>query len=295
MSAGNGHDSHLIFKQTPERVVSLVPSLTQSLVDLDCSEKIVGVTEYCPPGEAGPLGVIVGGTHQVDIQKIISLEPDWILANQEENDFEDVEALEKAGLKVWVTFPKTVDTAIQMLWAIGRLFGVMKSATPKIRIIERSLEWARRSAVDSDTKSVFVPIWQEHHPDQGVYWMTFNSETYCDSILSACGGLNVFRTRSRRHPLEAEFDPDLAEPAEKRDTRYPRVALEEIIEVEPELILLPSEPFQFSDQHREEMTELLDGTPAVRNNKLMFVDGRWLSWHGTTMAEALTELPSLLE
>lgn len=294
MSDGNGHNAHITFKQPPERVVSLVPSLTQSLIDLDCSEKIVGVTEFCPLKEGQPVGEIVGGTHHVDVQKISSLKPELILANQEENDRQDVDALEQAGLNVWVTFPQTVDSAIQILWAIARVFGVMKTAAPKILVIERSLEWVRRSVAGSDSKSIFVPIWQERNPDRGVYWMTFNAETYCDSVLSACGGKNIFYSRSRRYPLEAEFNPDLAEDAEGRDTRYPRVGVEEILKAEPDLILLPSEPFQFSEEHRQEMVGLLDGTPAVRDDKLLFVDGRWLSWHGTTLAEALVELPTLV-
>jgi ABC-type Fe3+-hydroxamate transport system substrate-binding protein len=255
----------------------------------------VGVTEYCPTPEKESIAALIGGTHQVDIEKIVSLKPDLILANQEENKRDDIEALERAGLKVWVTFPKTVGSALEILWAIARLFRIMKTAAPKVLLIERSLEWVQRGMGGSDSKRVFVPIWREHHPDLGVYWMTFNSETYCDSVLSTCGGLNIFQGRSRRYPLEAEFDAERALDADGRDTRYPRISVEEIINGDPEVILIPSEPFNFEEQHRKEMAELFADTPAVKKDKLIPVDGRWLSWHGTTLAKALAELPALLD
>jgi ABC-type Fe3+-hydroxamate transport system substrate-binding protein len=290
----NGYASNLTFVRPPTRVVSLVPSMTQSLLDLDCGQFLVGVTEYCPHIEDEPIAEVVGGTHQIDLKTVTSLNPDLVLANQEENDREDVEALERAGLKVWVTFPKTVQSAVQILWALAKIFNVMKTASPKILLIERSLNWVQRGMSEIVPKSVFVPIWQDQQKDAGPYWMTFNKETYCDSVLKTCGAYNVFRERHRRYPLEAEFNPDLEVDPGDRDIRYPRVGVDEIIERAPELILLPSEPFEFTDQDRQLILELLIETPAVKNGMVIPVDGRWLSWHGTMLAKAIASLPELL-
>jgi ABC-type Fe3+-hydroxamate transport system substrate-binding protein len=180
------------------------------------------------------------------------------------------------------------------LWALARLFGVIGTAAPKISLIERSLEWVQRGMSSTERQAVFVPIWQEEHPAFGTYWMTFNGETYCDSVVRTCGALNIFRERRRRFPIEAEFKPELAEQPGERDTRYPRVSLEEIVEAGPELILLPSEPFRFGEQHKDKIVDLLAETPAVERGNLIAVDGRWLSWHGTSVARALAGLPALL-
>jgi ABC-type Fe3+-hydroxamate transport system substrate-binding protein len=290
----NGSSSNLTFVRPPTRVVSLVPSMTQSLLDLDCAQFLAGVTEYCPRIEGEPIAEIVGGTHQIDVEMVTSLNPDLVLANQEENDRKDVEALEKAGIKVWVTFPKTVQSAVQILWELARIFNVGKTATPKILLIERSLDWVQMGVSETEPKSVFVPIWQDQLEDAGAYWMTFNKETYCDSVLKTCGAMNVFHERNRRYPLEAEFNPDLEVDPGDRDTRYPRVGVDEIVAHEPELILLPSEPFEFTDQDRQFISELLVETPAVKNDKVISIDGKWLSWHGTMLAKAIAGLPEVL-
>lgn len=294
MVSGNGHSTHLTFTQAPTRVVSLVPSMTQSLIDLDCAHSIVGVTEFCPSSDGEPLAEIIGGTHAVDVDRIIALEPELVIANLEENDRQDVEAMEEAGLKVWVTFPRSVESAVQILWTIARLFRVSSVVGPKILLIERSLEWVQAGTADLEPRKVFVPIWQEHHPEFGTYWMTFNQDTYCDSVLNTCGGVNVFHERLRRYPLEAEFQPEIEEDPGQRDTRYPRVSAEEVVNMAPELIMLPSEPYNFTDQIKDLIMDLLKDTPAVQDDRVIQFDGRWLSWHGTMLAKALAELPVLL-
>ncbi|MCH7663140.1 MAG: cobalamin-binding protein, partial [Chloroflexi bacterium] len=81
---------------------------------------------------------------------------------------------------------------------------------------------------------------------------------------------------------------------EARDTRYPRVTIAEIKAAQPEIILLPSEPFGFDITHKLSMIELLAGTPAVKKDRVLLVDGSLLTWHGTHLAKAINELPSLL-
>lgn len=292
----SGLNPQIAAEKPPPRVVSLVPSLTQSLIDLECDDTLVGVTQYCPRPAGETQAENIGGTHAVDLDKIVTLQPDLILANQEENDRADIEALEEAGLDVWVSFPKSVQDAIETLWLIARVFRVVKEAARKIVLIERSLEWVQRGASQIDARSVFVPIWQAEAPDPGIYWMTFNHDTYCDSVLTACGGCNVFKHRNRRYPLEAEFVRDFpAEQAGERDTRYPRVGPEEVLETSPEIILLPSEPFAFSVEDQRRIADLLRASPAVKNDKIYRIDGRWLSWHGTTLSHALAGLPAYLE
>ncbi len=104
----------------------------------------------------------------------------------------------------------------------------------------------------------------------------------------------MFAKRVRRYPLEAEFEVASAEDPDERDTRYPRVGPEEVIQAAPEMIILPSEPFTFEDAHRGELLDLLGSTPAVQNGMVIDVDGRLLGWHGTMLAHALAELPAII-
>lgn len=294
MTAGNGHTQILSFNQAPARVVSLVPSMTESLFDLGVGEALVGVTDYCrPPQEAQRRLVRVGGTKSPRVEDVIGLQPDLVMANQEENTRPVVEALEAAGLKVWVTFPRSVGEAIQVLWALVRLFRLPEAA-PRVETLEKTAAWSA-SAGAVDPVRTFVPIWQAEDASAGSWWMTISRDTYVHDVLAVCGAANVFGDRRRRHPLSADLGFDPVEDPGDRDVRYPRVGLDEVRSAGPELILLPSEPFPFGEGHVEAIGGLLQETPAARNGRIQMVDGRLLTWHGTRLGRALVELPQIIQ
>ncbi len=295
MSGGNGFTAILTFSRPPERVVSLVPSLTDSLFDLGADRYLVGVTDFCrPPAEAEGRLERVGGTRTPDIDAIVRLKPELVLANQEENSREAVESLEAAGLKVWVTFPRSVDEVLSLLWALVRLFNVPASGN-RIRTLEVTLEWERRASAQRTPVRVFAPVWQGAAEDGTPWWMTFNRFTYAHDVLAHCGGENVFGDRERRYPLEADLGLASPESPGERDTRYPRVTAAEVVHAAPEVILLPDEPYAFGDQEEANLRRLLTDTPAVRSGRVLRIDGRLLTWHGTRLARALAELPALLQ
>ncbi|HET7010605.1 MAG TPA: helical backbone metal receptor [Anaerolineales bacterium] len=295
MSGGNGHTVILTYTQAPQRVVSLVPSTTESLFDLGAGSSIVGVTDYCPLPAAAETSVPrVGGTKSPDVEAIVALRPDLVVANQEENSQSSVEALEARGMRVWVTFPRTAADAVQILWTLVELFRLPRAA-PKVKTLEVTLEWASRAAGSGQAVRVFCPIWAGERGDSSLWWMTFNHETYAHDVLSVAGGINVFAGRPRRYPLEADLGQAAPEEAGSRDTRYPRVSAEEIISTDPEVILLPSEPYAFGSGDTDRIRETLETTRAVRDGRVIAVDGSLLTWHGTRLARALAELPSLLQ
>lgn len=294
MESGNGHSQILTFTRPPKRVVSLVPSMTGSLYDLGGGEALVGITDYCvPPPEAGPV-VRVGGTKSPRVEDILKLEPELVLANQEENTAATVEALEAAGVKVWVTFPRSVENSLSVLWTLVRLFQLHTGA-PKVKTIEVTLEWTARASETRPPVRVFCPIWKGEKQDGDLWWMTFNAETYGHDVLRICGGENVFGSRPRRYPLDADLGERPAEDAGSRDLRYPRVPASEIREADPEVILLPSEPFAFNEKDREQVRQTLSSTQAVLHDRVHLIDGSLVTWHGTRLARALVELPPLLE
>ena len=123
--------------------------------------------------------------------------------------------------------------------------------------------------------------------------MTFNHQTYASDVLRLSGGENIFADRQRLYPLEADLGGATPEDPGERDTRYPRVKLDEILAANPELILLPSEPFSFNEAHRLRINETLAETQAVQSGEVYLVDGSLITWHGTRLARALQVLPSL--
>jgi ABC-type Fe3+-hydroxamate transport system substrate-binding protein len=278
--------------QPPRRVVSLVPSVTESMIDLDLGDRLVAITDYCVYPEAGVAKLPrIGGTKNPDVKRIIELAPDLVIANQEENRKEDVLALQDAGVPVWVTFPRTVADAFNLLWNIMHTFDhpVM---VPRIRLMEQTMDWVWRMSerkLEDNPCRVFVPIWFDP-------LMTFNADTYASDLLRICGAINVFAERDRIYPLKADLGQ--AEPLNRddprvlgRDTRYPRVTMDEVQAAQPDMILLPSEPFPFDEQHISIFSSL--DIPAARNKSILLIDGSLLTWHGTRLAYALDTFPNL--
>jgi ABC-type Fe3+-hydroxamate transport system substrate-binding protein len=262
--------------------------LTESLIDLGLEDFIVGVTDFCVVEDESEI-TRVGGTKSPKLETILSLKPDLVLANMEETSRQSVEALESEGLNVWVTFPKSVQEAISVLRAVMDLFHV-KDSVERIATLELALDWTKRAT--SERVKAFCPIWYEPEQD---WLMTFNKDTYAHDVLRHCGGDNVFADRERQYPLAADLGQAEAEPAGDRDTRYPRVTIQEIVATDPEVILLPSEPFSFDEAHAEQLADRLQGIRAIEANRIHLVDGRLITWHGTRLGSALTELPEFLQ
>lgn len=274
--------------EPPQRVVSLVPSVTESLFDLGVGDRLVAITDYCvhPASKVATLPRI-GGTKNPDIERIIALRPDLVIVNVEENRKEDADALEAAGIPVWVTFPKTVREAFNLLWNIMHVFDE-PNMVEGVRAMEWTADWLER--MDNPPCRVFVPIWYDP-------LMTFNADTFAHDLLRVCGAENVFAERERQFPLKADLgqaaplasdDPRAA----GRDTRYPRVTLAEVEAAQPDVILLPSEPFEFTEEHIAVFAAL--DVPAARSGRIHLVDGSLITWHGTRIARSLSIIPNLL-
>lgn len=283
------------FPQPPQRVVSLVPSMTESLFDLGLGERLVGVTDYCTrPAQGVARLPKLGGPKNPQIEAIVALQPDLVLANREENTPQAVRALADAGLAVWLTFPRTVAASLEMLWELAGLFQ-SQPARLGIQAMELSLDWTTAAAAERPPVRYFCPVWFEDPPDGNPWWMTFNQDTYCHDLLARLGGENVFAARQRRYPLAADLGLEPAQDPGERDTRYPRVTLPEILAARLEMILLPDEPFAFDAAQRARIEILLADIPAVQNQRVYPLDGSLITWHGTRLALALRDLPALFE
>lgn len=269
------------------RIVSLVPSITESLFDLGFGDEVVGITDYCiyPPE---PLAALprIGGTKNPRIDEVAALRPDVVFANQEENTQAAVEGLRAAGLQVVVHFPLTVEQAVADLASIAALLG---SDTAQAQVAALAMQVAAARQQAAAALPVFVPVWYEAGPP--AWWMTLNQHTFTHDLLALCGFANVFASRERRYPLAADLGRGEAKPAEGRDTRYPRVTAAEIAAAQPHTALLPSEPYAFTQADAATLAHALAGQLAVE--RMQLVDGSLLTWPGTRMRIALPALQAL--
>lgn len=211
----------IILENTPKRIISLVPSQTELLVDMGLGDQIVGVTKFCvhPEGFKNTK-TIVGGTKNFRFDTIDDLEPDLIIGNKEENYKEGIEQLAEK-YPVWVSDIYTVQDALEMMTSLGQI-------TDKEVEAERITKWVswnfKRDFVYKGTTIYF--IWQDPLTVAG-------TNTFIDHLLEKAGFTNL---------IEQE--------------RYPQYTIEQLQELSPENVLLSSEPFPYREKHLEEFKRL---------------------------------------
>jgi ABC-type Fe3+-hydroxamate transport system substrate-binding protein len=253
--------------QPPERIVSLVPSLSEALFAFGLGERIAGVTRFCVEPRDGVAGKAkVGGTKTLDLAAVEALQPDLIIASAEENREDDVRRLIDGGWPVFVTLPTTVRGAIDLLGQLAVLTDSDEAARPIIEEAEDALAAVRAANAGEEPLRVFCPIWRNPY-------MTVGPDTYMHDVIAVCGGRNIF---------------------EGREERYPRVELSEVAALDPEVVLLPSEPYRFRQRDIADF-EAFPQMAAVRCGNVMLVGGRMLSWYGPRIGQSLRELTALLD
>jgi len=256
----------LALPRPPRRIVSLIPSTTETLCALGLADALVGVTVYCrEPAEVTRTKTRIGGEKDPDLEKIRALAPDLVVANVEENVRAHIETLRAWSIPVWVTYPKTVADGLRLIRELGELTGASASAATILAELEPLYARVSAASATRPPVDVFYAIWREPY-------MTVNADTYISDVLAVCGGRNVFADRPER---------------------YPAVTLDDVAARCPRVILLPDEPFRFRAAHLADWAPYRD-VPAVRGGRIHLVDGKPFSWHGPRVAEALRTVPALL-
>ena len=273
-----------------QRLVSLVPSITETLFSFGWGAQIVGITDYCTEPAAGVASkTTIGGTKNPDLTAILALQPDLVFAVAEENRRSDVEQLAAANVPVYVFEPCTVRDGIDLLWRVAALLDCTTDVRAQIEAIEQVHAETRALVAHRARVRVFCPIWKDPY-------MTINHETYVHDTLAVCGGDNIFAPRQRRFPLAADLgqQPEAAGARyEERDRRYPRVTLQEMAALRPEVIVLPDEPYRFSTADLADFTPFPE-VPAVRDQRIYLIDGKMVTWYGPRIGYSLCTLRELL-
>ena len=249
------------------RVVSLIPSITETLFSLGAGDRVVGVSRFCiEPPEGVATKTKVGGQKNPRIDAVVALKPDLVVANVEENHKRHVETMWAAGLMVFVTYPRTVREGIQLIRDLGVLTGTEECAEQIAATCESTRRVVEGEVNGRRPVRVFCPVWRRPY-------MTISGDTYIHDVLRTCGAENIFGGRVER---------------------YPTVTLAEMADLHPEIILLANEPFPFGEKHLEDFRAFPD-VPAVRAGRIHFLDGKILSWYGPRIAESLGTLAGILQ
>ena len=240
------------------RIVSLVPSLTETLAALGLDEAVVGLTRFCVhPPDWRTRKAIVGGTKAVRVDRVRALAPDLVVANREENTRADVEAVATFA-PVVVTDIATVDGALAAIRDLGHRTGCGEAADALAARLAAAFAAPPDGSPAAPALRVAYLIWRDP-------WMVAGGDTFISDVLARCGLANVFADRPR----------------------YPAVTPADLAAARPDALLLSSEPYPFDERHVAELGALVPGVPAVR------VDGEAFSWYGPRMAGAPTEAARL--
>ncbi len=232
------------------RVVSLIPSTTELLFQLGAGDCLVGITDWCiHPSEKVAAIEKVGGTKNPNVARIIELAPDWVFVNEEENRLEDSQALEAAGLRLHHSFPKTVEASIEMIRSVGDAVGAQGKAQACADQAAQEWDRVRRLAQQERPVRYAYLIWRKP-------WMAAGGDTYLTDLLGGVGGINVMADE---------------------EERYPAFELDALVEAQPEVVLLCSEPFPFQAKHVEELRSFQGLEPL----SYFLADGEALTWHGS--------------
>ncbi|WP_155369843.1 helical backbone metal receptor [Catellatospora vulcania] len=208
------------------RIVSLVPSLTEA-VAATLPGALVGVTDWCTH-PAGLDAARVGGSKYPDLDRVLALRPDVVLVNVEENREQDADALRAAGVELYVTYPRTVDEALDEL---GRMLTALGATAEPAWLTTARAAWAGLPT-PTVPRCAIVPVWRRP-------WIVLGGDTFAGNVLRRLGVRNVY-----------DDAPD----------RYPRPSPDELHARDADLVVLPDEPYAFT---RADGPEAFPGKPCA--------------------------------
>jgi ABC-type Fe3+-hydroxamate transport system substrate-binding protein len=248
----------LALKKTPQRIISLVPSLTELLVDLGLESAIVGLTKFCVhPSHLKKTKTIIGGTKNINLKKIKALNPDIILCNKEENTKEIVALCEHIA-PTHISDIFTIDDTLELINLYGELFSREAQAKKIVQEIRFKLVDFQQFIENKKLKKVAYFIWKKP-------WMVAGKKTFIHHMLQLNKFDNIY----------------------KNIGRYPEIHIDNIeLKRDADFIFLSSEPYPFKEKDISEMENL-------SNAHVILVNGEMFSWYGSRLLKAFDYFKAL--
>ena len=242
------------------RIVSLVPSITELLFDLELGAQVIGRTGFCiHPRDAVRAVPKLGGTKDVDIDALLALAPTHVIVNIDENTREIFEMLCERVPHVVVTHPNAPLDNLALYELLGAIFAREAQAAALVTRFKAALAQLHGAIAGQPTRRVLYLIWRDP-------WMTVSRDTYIANMLALLGWQTVPSTTQQR---------------------YPALTVDALRGLNADLCLLSSEPYPFRDKHIAELHGLLGGDTPVR-----LIDGEMVSWYGSRAIAGLRYLAS---
>ena len=246
------------------RIVSLVPSLTETLFDMGLEENLVGRTSFCiHPKDRIKKIQSVGGTKAINMRTLKRLKPTHVLVNVDENPRELAEEIAALGITVVATHPIEPSDNLDLFSLLGNLFGAQDAADRLCREFQNQLDSLREAACGMPERWVLYMIWQDP-------WMTVSPDTYIARMLALINW----------HTVGGQVGG-----------RYPEIVLNDETLAGVDHILLSSEPFAFTKTHQEMLKKHL----ARRSVQISLIDGEMTSWYGSRAIQGLGYLRALIQ
>lgn len=241
------------------RIVSLVPSISELIYDLNIEDKLVGVTKYCVHPKYFQIEkTVVGGVQEFDVEKIRELKPDIVFASKDENFEEEIAELSKS-VPVYVTDVKNVDEARQMIENFGNLLNCRNEASKILMKIDMQLQDLARVTDGLLLRTGGYFVWNDP-------WVVAGKDTFIDSMLQLINVKNAFSNLKER---------------------YPAVTAANIHIANPDIIILPTEPHEFTDEDAIRIGQ------NCHDAATFFVDGQAFAWYGSRIVKSLDYLKLL--
>jgi ABC-type Fe3+-hydroxamate transport system substrate-binding protein len=247
------------FPAPPQRVVSLVPSITETLFDLGAGESVAGITDFCifPPDLALPR---VGGTKNPRVEEIRALAPDLVHMNLEENLRRHGDAIE-AFAPVFVSEPKSVDDVDALILQLGDIHHRPERAAELVDALR-----TERASLPLHTFTFACPIWKNP-------WMWCGGDTYVSRLVESAGGTNVLAGL----------------------LRYPQIPLDDVVALRPDVVFLPDEPYLFTSEDAAAITGTRVMAAAITGTRVIGpFPGHLFTWHGSRTIQGLRFLRVVL-
>lgn len=251
----------VLIPQEPQRIVSLVPSITELLFSLGLGDRVVGVTRFCIfPEEARKNSRNIGGTKKLHIDRIAELQPDLIIGSKEENTRDEIDALAKHH-PVWMSDVQTVSQGIDMIRQVGEITGTTAEANRMANKISSGFKDLKTEQREPAFRVAYL-IWYDPI-------MVSGGDNFISNVLETAGWQNIF--------------------SQHMESRYPEVSIPDLKAAKPEVIFLSSEPYPFKQKHVDLFTE------ALPDSRVILVDGAMFSWYGSRMLQMPAYLSKLAD
>lgn len=248
-----------------ERIIALSPHSVELLYLLGVGDKIVATTSFADYPEAAKSIPVIGGYNGIQIEKVLSLKPDLVIAWEGGNKLDDITQLERLGINVYRSHTDSLSEIADEILSLGDLMGVQLKAREESEKFLNGLSSLKKQYADKEPVRFFYQLWSEP-------LRAMAAKSWINEMLTGCGGQNI-------------FDASIGD--------YPQVSIENVLAEQPEVIIIPSHHGHGLGEG--DFWQKWPEIPAVKNNRIFYVDGDLLHRFSVRTLEGMKDVCQKLQ